>query len=234
MKGDDRLTDSRETVQQPTLASDVAPTRTVAAVGLSERIGPYSIVRTLGRGGMGVVYLALDKDDREVALKVIPAGDDADPTDLARFQTEAAAVARLDHPNIVKLHEVGKANGLAYLAMEFVDGGTLYRLIQDEAPIDFADCARIVEQVARAIHYAHVHGVLHRDLKPSNILLAGKTPKLADFGLAKNFNQSLRLTQTGMAVGTHSLHGPSRLLAKPGQAWSPFTAGRHPVRVTDW
>src|ERR1043166_5118622 len=121
MKGDDPLTESRETVQQPTLAGDVVPTRTVAAVGLPEKIGPYTIVRTLGRGGMGVVYLALDKDNREVALKVIPAGDDADPTDLARFQTEAAAVARLSHPNIVKLHEVGKANGLAYLAMEFVD-----------------------------------------------------------------------------------------------------------------
>jgi eukaryotic-like serine/threonine-protein kinase len=210
MKGEDSLTDFRDTVQQPTVASDIVPTRSVEAVDLPERIGPYSLVRTLGRGGMGTVYLALDKDNREVALKVIPAGDDANPTDLARFETEAAAVARLDHPNIVRLFEVGKANDLAYLAMEYVDGGTLYRLIKDRKPIEFKETARLVEQVARAIHYAHVQGVLHRDLKPSNILLAGKTPKLADFGLAKYLDQSLRLTQTGMAVGTPHYMAPEQ------------------------
>ena len=175
-----------------------------------EKIGPYSLVCTVGRGGMGIVYLALDKANREFALKVIPAGDDADPTDLARFQSEAAAVARLDHPNIVKLHEVGKANGLAYLAMEYVDGGTLNRLIKNGEPIEFKEAARLVEQIARAIHYAHVLGVLHRDLKPSNILLAGTTPKLADFGLAKNLDQSLRITRTGMAVGTPHYMAPEQ------------------------
>src|SRR5262245_26311484 len=106
MKGEESLTDeSLETIHQPTLASDVVLTRSVGAVSHPERVGSYRLIRTLGRGGMGVVYLAIDKSNREVALKVIPAGDDADPTDLARFQTEAAAVAKLDHPNIVKLYK---------------------------------------------------------------------------------------------------------------------------------
>jgi serine/threonine protein kinase/WD40 repeat protein len=190
---------------------DAVRTREAQVVTSIQQIGPYVLVRTVGRGGMGVVYLALDKNGKEVALKVIPAGADADPTDLARFRTEAAAVASLDHPNIVKLYEVGEADGVAYLAMEYIDGGTLYKQIKGGVPIDPAEAARLVEQISRAIHYAHTHGVLHRDLKPSNILMAkGGVPKLADFGLAKQLDQSLRLTRTGIAVGTPHYMAPEQ------------------------
>jgi serine/threonine protein kinase/WD40 repeat protein len=204
------------------------PTRS-ADLGISpQTIGPFTILKTLGRGGMGVVYLARDpRANRDVALKVIPAGPDADQTDLARFRTEAEAVARLNHPNIVRLYEVGKTDDAAYLAMEYVDGGTLYRQIKGGRPLEPIDAARLVEQVARAIHYAHQHGVIHRDLKPSNILLssaepkmpdssaltlpiAAQIPKLADFGLAKQLDRSLRLTRTGTAVGTPHYMAPEQ------------------------
>ena len=110
---------------------DADPTQAAEPVTPPQRIGRFSIIKVLGRGGMGTVYLTRDaRDKREIALKVIPAGPDADPTDLARFRTEAEAVARLDHPNIVKLFEVGEVDHLAYLAMEYVDGGNLYRRIK--------------------------------------------------------------------------------------------------------
>jgi serine/threonine protein kinase/WD40 repeat protein len=217
---------------------DAAPTRVADAVGLPQQIGPYTIVRTIGRGGVSVVYLARDsRNNRDVALKVIPAGADADQVDLARFRTEAEAVERLDHPNIVHLYDAGTADGVAYLAMEYVDGGTLYRRIKDGRPIDPLDAARLVEQLARGIHYSHQNGVLHRDLKPSNILLSGVrseesgargqrsgaggnsapvsdlndvTAKIADFGLAKQLDRSLRLTQAGTAVGTPSYMAPEQ------------------------
>jgi serine/threonine-protein kinase len=212
MNGEDPLTQTHAAIPQPTVAGDaVATPRPGPAVSPLEKIGPYSILKTLGRGGMGVVYLALDSQSREVALKVIPAGKDADPTDLARFQAEARAVSRLDHPNIVKLKDVGEAAGVAYLAMEYVTGGTLYRRITQGTPIDPGEAAHLVEQVARAIDYSHRHGVLHRDLKPSNILLTDAgVPKLADFGLAKHLDQSLRLTRTGIAVGTPHYMAPEQ------------------------
>jgi serine/threonine protein kinase/WD40 repeat protein len=206
-------------------------TRLSDAVPAPHRVGPYAVIKTLGRGGMGTVYLARDEQvGREVALKVIPAGPDADPNDLARFRTEAEAVARLDHPNIVKLFDVGEGDGLAWLAMEYVDGGSLYRKIKADGPLNPALAAELVEQVARAAHYAHTRGVVHRDLKPSNILLAndqfpmthdqsGRTldighwsfrPKVADFGLAKQLDRSLRLTQTGTAIGTPNYMAPEQ------------------------
>src|SRR5207237_10272004 len=107
--------------------ADAAPTRAAEPV-LPQRIGHYEIVKTLGRGGMSTVYLARDdRDGREVALKVIAAGAEADPTDLARFHEEAEAVERLHHPNIVRLYAVGETAGVAYLAMEYMPGGNLYK-----------------------------------------------------------------------------------------------------------
>jgi serine/threonine protein kinase/WD40 repeat protein len=209
---------------------DAAPTRVANAVGVPQQIGPYTIIRTIGRGGVSTVYLAHgERNKRDVALKVIPAGADADQVDLARFRTEAEAVERLDHPNIVHLYDAGTTDEVAYLAMEFVDGGTLYRRIKDGKPIDPLDSAKLVEQLARAIHYSHQNGVLHRDLKPSNVLLSRLessvpspqsgpktgdsglgTPKIADFGLAKQLDRSLRLTQPGTAVGTPNYMAPEQ------------------------
>jgi eukaryotic-like serine/threonine-protein kinase len=205
---------------------DAAPTQATEVTAQPQRLGRFAIIKTLGRGGMGVVYLARDaRDKREVALKVIPAGHDADPTDLARFRTEAEAVERLDHPNIVKLYEVGEGDGIAWLAMEYVDGGSLYRRVKYGGLMAPDEAARLVEQIARATDFAHTHGVVHRDLKPSNILMQSPRsngdgpgiPKLADFGLAKQLDKSLRLTQTGIAVGTPHYMAPEQARGQPDQ-----------------
>src|SRR5688572_6326439 len=162
-----------------TAGHGVGGPRTLAADPLPApaRIGNYDIIKTLGRGGMSTVYLARDdRDGGEVALKVIPNGADADPTDLARFHDEAEAVARLYHPNIVRLYEAGEAAGVAYLAMEYVPGGNLYKWISRGGPLGTTEAAGLVEPLARAAHFAHTHGVIHRDLKPSNILLCPPAP----------------------------------------------------------
>ncbi|HVK10515.1 MAG TPA: serine/threonine-protein kinase, partial [Gemmataceae bacterium] len=195
----------------------------------------------LGRGGMGVVYLAYDASlDREIALKVIPAGPDADPTDLARFQAEAETAARLHHPNIVPVFEVGKTEDVAYMAMEFVSGGNLHSHLT-KAPPTPTEAARLVEQLARGIEYAHEHGVIHRDLKPSNVLLTAPTadrggrapdgepppprsaagfqptPKVADFGLAKRVDRPLHLTRSGVALGTPNYMAPEQARGLSGE-----------------
>ena len=203
---------------------DGAPvTRAADPVPPPQRIGHYQIAQTLGRGGMSTVYLARDdRDGKEVALKVIPNGADADPTDLARFHAEAEAVARLNHPNIVRLYEVGEAAGMAYLAMEYVPGGNLYKRITRGGPLPATDAAALVEPLARAAHYAHTHGIVHRDLKPANILLGPPspdhrlgTPKIADFGLAKQLDRSLRLTRSGVALGTPHYMAPEQAHGGP-------------------
>lgn len=223
MTGDDRLTEASSADSVTNHGHDAMSTRAADAIIQPRLIGAYVIEKVVGRGGMGVVYLAHDpRAKRDVALKVIPSGPDADPTDLARFKTEAEAVARLDHPNIVRLYEVGETDGVAFLAMEYVEGGTLYQHVKGGRPLDILVACRIVEQIARASHYAHQHGVVHRDLKPSNILLKNPLgaarssdlenciPKLADFGLAKQLDQSLRLTRTGTAVGTPHYMAPEQ------------------------
>ena len=138
----------------------------------------YEIEGVLGRGGMGVVYkarhLALK---RTVALKMVLAGGHAGPQELARFRIEAEAVARLQHPNIVQIHEVGEADGHPYCALEFVEGGNLASKL-DGKPLPAREAARLVETLARAMQLAHSRNVVHRDLKPANILLsaAGQAP----------------------------------------------------------
>jgi hypothetical protein len=130
----------------------------------------YEILTVLGRGGMGIVYQARDKRlDRLVALKMMLAS--AEATERSRFRTEAQAVARLQHPHIVQIYEVGEHDGLPYIALEYIEGGNLKdRLADNPLPADQA--ARLVEVIARAVHFAHQRGIIHRDLKPANILLA--------------------------------------------------------------
>src|SRR5206468_12225583 len=126
----------------------------------------------LGRGGMGVVYKAVQtKLKRLVALKRIRAGVDAAPEDVARFRKEAEAIARLEHPNIVRLYDYGDQGGLAFFSMELVEGGNLAQHVSG-MPQPAEGSARLVEVLAHAMHYAHQHGIVHRDLKPANILLA--------------------------------------------------------------
>jgi WD40 repeat protein len=169
------------------------------------KIAGCEILGELGRGSMGVVYQARqDILKRTVALKMILVGQLAGPEQLARFRLEAEAVARLQHPHIVQIYEVGEHNGLPYCLLEYVDGGSLAQKLAG-VPQPATETAEMVRTLALAVHTAHQHGIIHRDLKPANILLtADGEPKIADFGLAKQLDDDLGYTQTGVAVGTPS------------------------------
>ena len=171
-------------------------------------VAGYAIVDALGRGGMGIVYKARQLGlNRVVALKMLRPGEDSGPEQLLRFAREAEAVARLQHPHIVQIHEVGlsgpahevgQQDGRPYFALEYVDGGSLDKKLAGK-PQPARSAAQLVETLAEAMHTAHQHQIVHRDLKPANILLSGGAdtpldqckPKITDFGLAKELNVSL-------------------------------------------
>jgi serine/threonine protein kinase len=205
-----------------------------ARLGLApgSRIGNYELLAELGRGGMGVVYRARQVSlSRVVALKMILAGDLAGPDQVRRFRQEAEAVAQLQHPHIVQIYEVGEYQGRPYLALEYVEGGSLTQKLA-AGPLPARLAADLVQSLARAMHHAHQRGVVHRDLKPANILLqtvstmesAGqsrsvspKVPvvdpfvaKITDFGLAKRLNVPGDPTPTGAIIGTPSYMAPEQ------------------------
>jgi tetratricopeptide (TPR) repeat protein len=171
----------------------------------------YEILEEIGAGGMGVVFKARQAGlGRLVALKRIHAGGHPRPEVLSRFRREAEAVARLDHPNIVRIYEVGEQDGQPYLALEYVAGGTLGKRLAGN-PLAPTAAAALVETLARAIDHAHRQGIVHRDLKPANILLSdAETPKITDFGLAKLLDQKAVQTQTGEIVGTPGYMAPEQ------------------------
>jgi serine/threonine-protein kinase len=170
----------------------------------------YEILGELGRGAMGVVYQARQtKLNRLVALKMVLAGGHASEGDLTRFATEAEAIARLQHPNIVQVYEVGAHEGRPYFSLEFCAGGSLDRKLGG-TPLPPLEAARLVETLARAMHAAHRAHVIHRDLKPANVLLlADGTPKITDFGLAKKLDE-VGQTQSGAVMGTPSYMAPEQ------------------------
>jgi serine/threonine-protein kinase len=176
----------------------------------------YEILEELGRGGMGVVYKARQvKLNRLVALKMILAGGHAGEAELARFRTEAEAIARLQHPHIVQVYEVGEHEGVPFLSLEFADGGSLADKLRG-TPWPPRGSAQLVEALARAMHHAHQHNVIHRDLKPANVLLtADGQPKVTDFGLAKKLDEA-GPTQSGTAMGTPSYMAPEQAEGKRG------------------
>jgi WD40 repeat protein/tRNA A-37 threonylcarbamoyl transferase component Bud32 len=179
------------------------------------RLGDYELLQELGRGGMGVVYKARHvRLHRVVALKMILGGLLARPDDLLRFENEAAAAAQLQHPKIVALYEAGTHDGQPFFSMEFVSGTSLaQRLTLGVLP--GRQAAGYVEQVARAVHYAHTRGVIHRDLKPANVLLdEHDQPKISDFGLAKVLQSDSGQTRTGAVIGTPAYMAPEQALAK--------------------
>jgi tetratricopeptide (TPR) repeat protein/predicted Ser/Thr protein kinase len=171
----------------------------------------YEILAELGRGGMGVVYQARQCAlKRLVAVKMILAGLHADSTARERFRTEAEAVARLQHPNVVQIYEVGECDGRPFLCLEHIDGGSLLRKTGGTAQPE-REAARLVETLARAVHAMHQRGILHRDLKPTNILLtADGTPKITDFGLAKLLDADSGLTRSETLLGTPSYMAPEQ------------------------
>jgi WD40 repeat protein len=171
----------------------------------------YQILGELGRGGMGVVYRARQiKADRLVALKMILVGGHAGSEDLLRFRTEAESLARLQHPNIVQVHDVSEHESRPYFSMEFCPGGSLEKKL-NSTPIAPQEAAALVEKLARAMAAAHDKGVIHRDLKPANVLLAEDgTPKITDFGLAKKLDQQSGQTKSGAIMGTPSYMAPEQ------------------------
>lgn len=174
-------------------------------------INGYAIETALGRGGMGVVYKATQQAlHRPVALKLILSGANANAEERARFRTEAEAVARLQHPNITQIYEVGEQAGCPYVVFEFVSGGTLAQHTAGK-PLPPRRAAQLVLELAKAVHYAHTQGVVHRDLKPANVLLTPDgTPKIADFGLAKRLDADISHTQTGAVLGSPSYMAPEQ------------------------
>src|SRR5262245_31448884 len=175
----DRRKQLRGMFETPTLGESDAP---AAAPPLPDVAG-YEILEVVGHGGMGVVYQARQLGlNRVVALKMVLAGANASPQSLARFSSEAEAVAQLAHPNIVQIYEIGEQNGCPYLALEYVGGGSLAQQL-DGTPVPARQAAELVLALARAVHHAHLRGIIHRDLKPANVLLlTDGTPKIADFG----------------------------------------------------
>ncbi len=152
------------------------------------RFGDYELLEEIARGGMGTVWRARQLSlDRMVALKLLRAAEFARPEDAERFRAEAAAVASLQHPHIVALHEFGEHQGQPWFSMDFIEGRTLAQLVRDQ-PLSPPHAAELLKTIAEAIAYAHARGILHRDIKPSNILLdQNGQPRVADFGLAKRF-----------------------------------------------
>ncbi|MBY5006430.1 Stk1 family PASTA domain-containing Ser/Thr kinase [Streptococcus suis] len=164
----------------------------------------YRIVRQIGRGGMADVYLARDLilDGEEVAVKVLRTNYQTDQIAVQRFQREARAMAELDHPNIVRISDIGEEDGQQYLAMEYVDGLDLKRYIKEHAPLSNADAVRIMGQILLAMRLAHTRGIVHRDLKPQNVLLTRDgVAKVTDFGIAVAFAET-SLTQTNSMLGS--------------------------------
>ena len=185
---------------------------------IGKHIDRYNIIDLLGQGGMATVYRAYDtRLEREVALKVIR--HEAFPPDvlqneLKRFEREAKSLARLSHPNIVKVLDYGEYEGSPFLVMEYLPGGTLKQKIG--SPIAWQDAMHLLLPVARGVEYAHNREIIHRDIKPSNILLAeNETPTLSDFGIAKLFqNEGTLLTASGMAMGTPEYMAPEQWTGK--------------------
>ncbi len=201
-----------ETGPLPPLADDASAVTLSGGRRSMEGRAPagYELLDELGRGGMGVVYRARQvRLERAVALKMILSGGHASASERERFRTEAEAIARLQHPNIVQIYEVGEHEGLPFFSLELCPGGSLARKL-GEGPLPPKEAAALAEKLSRAMQAAHAKGVVHRDLKPGNVLMAEDgTPKVTDFGLAKKMEEAGK-TVTGAVMGTPSYVAPEQ------------------------
>ncbi len=187
------------------------PIPTAGAAAGPTRLGPYSIINELGRGGMGVVYLAQHTQlGRIVALKVLPTGGGTTSDLEMRFLREARTIARLSHPHIVAVHDAGRDRGHAYFSMDYFEDGDLARRLRTQ-PFSPREAATLLRSIAEAIAHSHAAGVLHRDLKPSNIMLSAGVPHVADFGLAAELDRSAGLTARTAILGTPHYLAPEAL-----------------------
>lgn len=175
-------------------------------------MGPYRLVHEIARGGMGAVWLATrTADGSPVALKLLPHSLGSDPSRLARFRAEATLAARLVHPHIVAIRDIGEHDGIPYFTMDLVDGPDLGE-VAGRRPMAPREAARIVRTVALAVQFAHEQGVLHRDIKPTNVLLGTDgEPRVTDFGLARLLEIDARLTATGETMGSPSFMAPEQV-----------------------
>ncbi len=183
-------------------------------------LGKYQLIRKIGAGGMGTVFLALDSQlKRTVALKILPRERTSNPTLVKRFQAEAQAAAQLKHDNIVTVYDAGNADGHLYIALEYVEGTDVHELVARNGRIPLMRSIEIIKQVARALDHAHKQGIVHRDIKPSNLLLMKDgTVKLTDMGLARSIDETVDtgITREGTTVGTVDYMSPEQ--ARDSQA----------------
>src|ERR1700745_1726096 len=195
--------------------------KSASAAELLGELGDYELLDEVGRGGQGVVFRARQKSlNRIVALKVISLGQWASKAHLKRFRFEAEAAARLEHPGIVPIHEVGERDGSCYFSMKLVEGGQLDEVVR-HASMSIRQAAELIAKVARTVHYAHEHGILHRDIKPGNILLDAKgEPHLTDFGLARLVETESAMTRTMEVLGTPSYMAPEQAMGNNAEVSS--------------
>src|SRR6266487_165621 len=208
-------------------AKDVAASDAIAephgeketrAAPLPREFGDYELLEEIGRGGQGVVFRAWQKSlNRTVAVKIIEIGQLTTSARLKRLRREAEAAAKLNHPGIVPVYEVGERDGTYYFSMRFVEGDALDEVV-DRGSMSVRQVAELIAKVARTVHYAHEHGILHRDIKPGNILLdTSGEPHLTDFGLARLVEVDSTVTDTEQIMGTPSYMAPEQAMGHKAQ-----------------
>jgi serine/threonine protein kinase len=177
----------------------------------------YTIISQLGKGGMGAVYLAQDKRlDRKVAIKVLTLNENLSLEQkseiIARFQKEAKAIAKLSHPNVVAIHDIGEDNGEYYMVMEFLEGKSIGSILDKDKKLPIQECIDISIQICKALDYIHSNSIVHRDIKPDNIIITkNNIAKITDFGIAQNDSDQMRLTQDGTILGSIMYISPEQL-----------------------
>ena len=179
-----------------------------------KQLGRYTIIKKLGQGGMGTVFLATDTQlRRQIALKVLAKEKAENPTLVKRFKAEAQAAAALKHDNIVAIHDAGEADGYLYIALEFVDGTDAHSVVAKRGPMPAKRAMDVIRQTTLALQHAHEQKIVHRDIKPSNLLIAKNgLVKLADMGLARSVDETVEtnITRAGTTVGTVDYMSPEQ------------------------
>jgi eukaryotic-like serine/threonine-protein kinase len=217
VEGSDGSSDETKDLSEPKGSQPLLEGTGASTIGDPSRIGRYRIIHRLGQGGFGRVYLAHDDDlDRPVAIKVPNPERITDPEDVEAFLVEAKILAKLDHPNIVPVHDVGRTeDGLCFVVSKLIEGSDLAVKI-GQARLPFRESAELVATIADALHYAHTRGLVHRDVKPANILIDGSgKPCLADFGLAlrdEDFGKGGGLAGTPSYMSPEQARGEGHLV----------------------